>query len=79
MARPDYYQENREFEEKAESLLKTFSGDISHVPAVYTQMLAALDFALGPSKEIVLTAEKGSIDTPRMINSIYRRFWNKVV
>ena len=43
-------------------------------------MLIALDFALGPSKEIVIAGEKEATETARMISSIYKRFIpNKVV
>jgi hypothetical protein len=39
-----------------------------------------MDFALGPSKEIVIAGEIGSKDTMEMINSVYKRFIpNKVV
>lgn len=43
-------------------------------------MLNLLDFALGPSKEIVISGDEKSADTKKMIDSIYKRFVpNKVV
>ena len=70
----------KEFEEKGELLFKAFSGKISQMPDAYPQMLIALDFALGPSKEIVIAGEKEAKETALMINNIYRGFIpNKVV
>jgi uncharacterized protein YyaL (SSP411 family) len=43
-----------EFEDKALHLIKTFSRLIKTSPSAYTQFLSALDFYLGPSKEILL-------------------------
>ncbi|MBI3991063.1 MAG: thioredoxin domain-containing protein [Candidatus Omnitrophica bacterium] len=65
---------NNKFEDKAEALFKTFSGDISQAPGAFPQMLIALDFALGPTKEIVITGEENAQDTNLMINRIYKYF-----
>ena len=71
---------DRELEAKAETIFKTFSGQISQLPNAYAQALIALDFAFGPSKEIVLAAEADAPETKQMLKSIYRRFIpNKVV
>ena len=70
----------REFEEKAGFLFKSFSNSILQAPNAYSQMLIALDFALGPSKEIVIAGEPGYQETAAMINSVYKWFIpNKVV
>ncbi len=70
----------KDFESKAEELLKAFSGKITRLPGSFTQMLIALDFVLGPSKEIVIAGERGSRDTEEMIHMVYKRFMpNKVV
>lgn len=71
---------DKEFESRAEFLFKTFSNEISQMPNVYPQMLIALDFALGPSKEIVLSADKETKEIREMLKIIYGRFIpNKVV
>jgi len=71
---------DRELEAKAETIFKTFSGQIRQIPNAYTQALIALDFALGPANEIVIAAETDSPETKQMLKSIYRRFIpNKVV
>ncbi|HEY4756102.1 MAG TPA: thioredoxin domain-containing protein [Ignavibacteriaceae bacterium] len=43
-----------EFEVKASQMIKTFSQLIKTSPSAYTQFLSALDFYIGPSKEILL-------------------------
>lgn len=69
-----------EFEEKAESLLEVFSSEISRRPNAYSQMLIALDFGLGPSKEIVIAGDINTKEAKKMLRSIYARFIpNKVV
>ena len=60
----------KKFEEKAERLFKAFSSEISRMPDAYSQMLIALDFGLGPSKEIVIA---GDINTQVCQNKML--FW----
>jgi len=43
-----------DFERKASQMIKTFSQPIRTSPSAYTHSLSALDFYLGPSKEILL-------------------------
>jgi len=65
---------NRDWENKAERLFKTFGRSLS------AQSLIALDFALGPSKEIVFAGKKNDPNTIQMVKSLYSRFIpNKVV
>jgi len=65
---------NREWEKKAEQLFQAFGGSLS------AQSLIALDFAIGPSKEIVLVGEKDDPQTQEMLQILYSRFIpNKVV
>ncbi|MBI4436054.1 MAG: thioredoxin domain-containing protein [Candidatus Omnitrophica bacterium] len=70
----------KEFEGKAEVLMKTFSGEISNTPMAYPQLLIALDFALGPSKEIVIAGTPDDPATGAMVREVFGRFLpNKVV
>ncbi len=70
----------KDFESKAEELLKAFSGKITRLPRSFTQILISLDFVLGPSKEIIIAGERDSRDTEEMTRRIYKRFIpNKVV
>jgi len=69
-----------EFDSKAQALFKAFSRELSKYPNAYPQMLIALDFALGPSKEVVIAGDKLAEETNLMLEIIYQRFIpNKVV
>jgi uncharacterized protein YyaL (SSP411 family) len=65
---------NRELEKKAEQLFKAFGDSLG------AQSLSALDFAIGPSREIVLAGKKDDPRTDKMLKILYERFIpNKVV
>ncbi len=51
-----------ELEVKASLLGKAFSQSISNSPSAFTQFLCALDFAIGPSNEIVIVEGNNSKD-----------------
>ena len=69
-----------EYEEKAEGIFKAFSGSIAKSPAGNSQLLIAVDFAVGPSYEIVISGAAEADDTANMLEAIRRRFIpNKVV
>jgi len=71
---------NKEFANKGESLLKTFTKQILQNPMAYSQLLIALDFLLGPSKEIVISGNKNALETKQMLSLIYKKFIpNKVI
>ena len=65
---------NTDLEKMAEHLIKTFSETINQYPLGYTQFLCALDFALGPTKEIVIAGEPGKADTQKILQEIGKRF-----
>lgn len=44
--------------QKAEEINRAFSPQVQRVPSAYTQFLVALDFAAGPSGEIVIAGKK---------------------
>ena len=67
-------------EQKYEQLIRPFSAQVTEHPIAHTQLLAALDFVVGPSREIVITGDPTLDDTQTMINAIYRKFLpNKVL
>jgi len=69
-----------QLEQKAEALMKAFSGQVVQNAAAYCQLMVAVDFAVGPSFEIVIAAEKQSVDTTQMLRGLRRKFLpNKVV
>ncbi|MBI1953858.1 MAG: thioredoxin domain-containing protein [Candidatus Omnitrophica bacterium] len=68
------------FEAKAKQLFETFSAELRQNPSAYTQSLIALDFALGPSKEIVIAGKEADPATQEMVRALYSTFLpNKVV
>jgi len=70
----------KKFDTKAELLLKAFSPNISSNPDGYAQALIALDFALGPSREIVIAGSEQHDETDKMIDIVYQYFIpNKIV
>ncbi|MEI6127147.1 MAG: thioredoxin domain-containing protein, partial [Pseudomonadota bacterium] len=64
----------KNFEAKAELLFKAFSRDISQAPRAFTQTLCALDFALGPSREIIIAGEGPAEETQKMLACLSQRF-----
>jgi uncharacterized protein YyaL (SSP411 family) len=65
---------------KAESLMEFFSERIAMAPASHTMMMAALDFLVGPSKEVIISGRREAEDTKTMLKAINRRFLpNKIV
>lgn len=69
-----------EWEDKAKRIFDCFAGEIFERSSGYTQMLMALDFALGPSKEIVISGDLNNPEAREMIEYIYKSFLpNKVV
>jgi uncharacterized protein YyaL (SSP411 family) len=51
------------YDGRAERLFRAFAGSATKLPAAHAQLLGALDFAIGPSREIVLAADR---DDPRV-------------
>ena len=71
---------NTDFEEKAEKIGRAFSKLVKQSPSAYTQLMLAVDFAIGPSYEIVITGNIGAEDTKAMIRALRTHFVpNKVV
>lgn len=67
-----------EYEEKSSQMLRAFSPVVSQVPTAHTSLMAALDFAIGPSYEVVIVGTQQN--TKDMLNSLKRAFIpNKVV
>ena len=61
-----------EFEKLADLLGRAFSASVNQFPSAYTQLLMALEFAVGPSNEIVITGRAGATDTARLLNELRR-------
>ena len=61
---------NTEYEENAYKTQRAFSKAISETPSAYTQMLNALDFAKGPSTEIVIVGDLKDHDTKVLLDTL---------
>ena len=69
-----------DLEEKASMIDNAFSEQIRQAPAGFTQFLSSLDFALGPSYEVVIVGPTASKDTADMTRALFTPFMpNKVV
>ena len=69
-----------DFEEKAAKIGQAFHGSVSQMPSAYTQLMAAADFAIGLSYEVVIAGDLEASDTREMLRAIRRLFLpNKVV
>jgi uncharacterized protein YyaL (SSP411 family) len=63
-----------EWEEKASQLSGVFARSIQESPSAYTQWMAALDFALGPSFEVVVSGDPAAEDTQAMLQALQHCF-----
>jgi uncharacterized protein YyaL (SSP411 family) len=65
---------NLDLEKIAEQIIKTFGETINQHPSGYTQFMCALDFALGPTREIVIAGKPDQKDTKQILQEIGKRF-----
>ena len=62
------------FTNEAERVLKVFSGQIQKSPTSLSAMLIALDFSIGPAREVVIAADAQQPDTIEMLKLIHGKF-----
>jgi hypothetical protein len=65
---------NADLEEKAVKIGRAFSMAVQQSPSAYTQLMLALDFATGPSYEVVIAGKAGAEDTKTMIRTLGEHF-----
>jgi uncharacterized protein YyaL (SSP411 family) len=63
-----------DLEERAQRTAEAFSEKITQNPAAYTQFLCGLDFAFGPTREVVIAGRRGAPDTQAMFNGLRKEF-----
>ena len=69
-----------DLEGKAEQIGRAFAKSVEQYPSAYTQMLTAVEFAIGPSYEVVISGDAESEDTKALLRSLHQPFVpNKVV
>ena len=67
------------FQDTAQRLFQTFSGQVSQLPVAFPQLLMALDVHLGPSQEIVIAGDPADEATRQMLRAIHARFLPRTV
>ena len=68
------------YEETAAALLRAFSRQINLGPTAYSQLLCAVDFAVGPAFEVVIAGEPEAQSTRDMLAALRGSYHpNKVV
>jgi uncharacterized protein len=71
---------NADFEEKAAQIGRAFSKTAAQAPSAFTQLMVGLDFAVGPSYEVVIAGDARAADTRGMLRALRTPFIpNKVV
>jgi len=65
---------NTGWEEQVERLFKTFFPVVTDFPSAYTQLLHAVDFAFGPSKDIVIVGDLDKEPTLGMVAAVQSAF-----
>ncbi len=71
---------NTGLEQKAEQLTEAFSKEVTSFPMAYTQLLIALDFMFGPTREIVIAGNPSLESTRAMVKAVRKSFIpNKIV
>ncbi|MHB8580635.1 MAG: thioredoxin domain-containing protein [Ignavibacteriaceae bacterium] len=71
---------NNKYDALASKIIRCFSTSINESPASFTQALAGLDFAFGPSYEIVVAGKKDSMGIIDILNGIRKKFLpNKII
>jgi len=61
-------------EEKAAKIGRAFSGSVKQSPLAHTQLMVALDFAVGPCYEVVIAGNSEAEDTRAMFKALRTHF-----
>ena len=68
-----------ELEHRALAIETAFAERVRQVPSAHTQLLAAVDFRLGPSREVVIVGEPGGSDTEALLDVLRGQFEPRTV
>jgi uncharacterized protein YyaL (SSP411 family) len=58
------------FEERALGIIRACSAELHERPVAYTQMMVAVNFALGPTTEVVIVGEPEAADTAALLKPL---------
>ena len=68
------------YRERAERVLAALAGPMGQHPTAFGHLLCALDFAVGPVKEVALVGDPAATETQALVHTVFARFLpNKVV
>ena len=71
---------NADYEKKAAKIGRFFYENVSQLTSTYTQLMVAVDFAVGPSYEVVIVGGSQANDTKKILAAIRGQFIpNKIV
>ena len=59
-----------DLEEKADRIGRVFAGSVTQFPSAYTQLMVAVEFGLGPSREVVIAGDPDGADTQLMLKQL---------
>ncbi len=65
---------DKELEEKSFRLMEAFGAQVSRQPSAFPQLLVALDFGIGPSREIVIAGPREAPGTRELLKKVRARF-----
>lgn len=65
---------NTDLEDKAAGIGRAFYQAVKDIPANHTQLMCAVDFALGPSYEVLVTGGPQDRDTAKLLQTLKRAF-----
>ncbi len=65
---------NAEWEAEAERMFQAFSGELAEAPMAYTFFMCALDFRIGPVREIVIAGDPDTEGVRELARAVRRRF-----
>jgi uncharacterized protein YyaL (SSP411 family) len=65
---------NADYEGKAARIIQAFSSRVKQSPTAFTQLMISLDFAAGPSYELVIAGRTGAKDTREMLRTLWSHF-----
>ncbi len=68
------YTGNAALREPAEGLLQALAGAIAQHPTAFGRLLGAVDFALGPTKEIAIVGQPERADARALLDVVFQRY-----
>jgi uncharacterized protein YyaL (SSP411 family) len=69
-----------DLQQRAADIGRAFAGQVSRMPSGYTQLMCAVDFLVGPTREVVIAGTEGKTDVRAMRSALARLYApNKVV